>query len=114
MLAEMAIKKHLEENETSKNSFAAQDNQKQHKRQQANEGDLNAMISSTNKENEYDPGSRPESGIASQSGEESESDDDDREDGRIYFRFDEYHEMQQLASMQQQINENDEMHEETV
>ena len=54
-------------------------------------------------EADYDFGSRAESGIASQ-GDESES-DEDREDGRIHFRFDEYHQLQQFELMQQQQNE---------
>ena len=47
-----------------------------------------------------DFGSRAESGIASQ-GEESES-DEDREDGKIHFRYDEYHQLKEIEMMQQQ------------
>ena len=47
---------------------------------------------------EYDPGSRPESGIAS--GSADESSDDDREDGQIFFRYDEEYLMEQRRQMQ--------------
>jgi len=51
-----------------------------------------------------DFGSRAESGIASQ-GEESES-DDDRDDGKIHFRYDEYQQLKEIEMMQQQNEQN--------
>ena len=49
-------------------------------------------------DNEF--GSRGESGIASQE-EESDS-DEDRDDGKIHFRYDEYQQLQEIEMMQQQ------------
>ena len=47
-----------------------------------------------------DFGSRAESGIASQ-GDESES-DDDPDDGKIHFRYDEYQQLKEIEMMEQQ------------
>ena len=52
---------------------------------------------------EYDLGSRPESGIAS--GSADESSDDDREDGQIFFRYDEEYLIQQRQQMQEGVEQ---------
>eukprot|EP00794_Sanderia_malayensis_P007054 gene7054-7846_t len=111
----MAMKKHMEENSKANvdELFAATDSPK--RTRQRTEQDSNDSLQK-DKTNGYDVESRPESGIASQSGYEFESDDDDddnREDGKIFFRFDEHHELQQLALMQQQQDDNA-MQEESV
>ena len=54
-----------------------------------------------------DFGSRAESGIASQ-GDESES-DEDRDDGKIHFRYDEYQQLKEIEMMEQQNQQYHEM-----
>ena len=103
MLAEMAVKKYQEEKEKL---------------------DLDRMFGADGtprkdgKEAAYEVTSRPESGFGSQNEDETDS-DEDREDGRIFFRFEEYHELQQYEmqqQQQQQLNDQDEeyVNEETV
>ena len=86
MLAEMAVKKYQEEKEKL---------------------DLDRMFGAdgiprnVGKEANYEVASRSESGFGSQNEDETDS-DEDREDGRIFFRFEEYHELQQYEMQQQQ------------
>ncbi len=113
MLAEMAMKKHMEESKKVdiEEVFRSPDDPEDHQDHRG-ERIFQAARMLSDKTGEYEAMSRPESGIASQSGDESDS-DEDREDGRIFFRFDEYHEMQQFQ-MQQQALEEDATREETV
>lgn len=96
MLAEIAMAKYQEEKKNTdlESMFRADTSPTPRKKRGFKDLDMN--------EDDGDFGSRAESGIASQ-GEDSES-DEDREDGRIHFRFDEYHEMQQFE--QQTLEKN--------
>lgn len=108
MLANMAMKKFLEEEKKTNldEIFGVEKQGARHK--DGEEGATNCRLPDGK---EYDPATRPESGIASQSDTDS---DEDREDGKIHFRYDEYHELQQFEMSQQNYDEEPEMEEETV
>eukprot|EP00795_Rhopilema_esculentum_P000986 gene986-10759_t len=100
MLAEIAMKKHQEEMKKVDldNLFSG-------------EVSPDSLKGFKGKSADYRAGSRAESGIASQSGEDSDSGEEDREDGRIHFRFDEYQQMKEIEQMelqQQQYQETNE------
>ena len=91
MLAEIAMKKHQEETKKVDldNLFSGEVSPDSLKGFKGKAADSRA-------------GSRAESGIASQSGEDSDSGEEDREDGRIHFRFDEYQQMKEIEQMELQ------------